>query len=59
MIEWLLANLATIALTLVIAAAVAAIVVYMYREKKKGHHSCGGNCAGCSACHHGGEHGTK
>lgn len=59
MFEWLLTNLATIAVTLVIIAIVTAIVVYMYREKKKGHCSCGGNCAACSACHHGGEDGTK
>lgn len=52
MLEWLMANLATIVVTVIIAVAVAAILVYMYREKKKGHHSCGGNCAGCTACSH-------
>lgn len=54
MFEWLIANFATIIALLVIAVIVVLIVVKMYRDKKQGKHSCGGNCAGCTLCHHGG-----
>lgn len=53
MLTWLISNLATVIITIVLAAVVTAVIVYMRREKKRGNHSCGGNCAGCSACPHG------
>jgi NADH:ubiquinone oxidoreductase subunit 2 (subunit N) len=48
-------NLATILISLVIAAIVAVILVYMRKNKKKGAScSCGYACKGCassSICH--------
>jgi len=35
---------------IILVVAVAAIVLGLVRNKKKGKHSCGGNCSGCSAC---------
>lgn len=50
MLSWLGENLATILISLVLAAAVAAIIAGLVRDKRKGKSSCGGNCASCHAC---------
>jgi len=56
--EWLKANLLTIAILLVLAGAVFAIVFSLIRDKRKGRTSCGNNCAHCAmagTCHRGKE----
>ncbi len=47
---WLVENLATVIVTLVLAAVVTLIILNMRRDKAKGRSSCGGNCAGCAMC---------
>ena len=54
MIAWILQNLATIIISLVLAAIVALIIVFLVKNKKKGKSSCGCNCAHCAmagSCH--------
>ncbi len=54
MLSWLITNLATIAVALVLAVTVGAIVARMVSNKKKGKSSCGCGCSGCAmkdACH--------
>ncbi len=54
MLHWLLDNLATIVISLLLAAGVAGIVAVLRRDKKRGRSSCGGNCGHCpmgGACH--------
>ncbi len=45
---WLMANIGTLTVLLVLAALIAAAVAVMRRDKKKGRSSCGGSCASCS-----------
>ena len=46
-------QMGTIIVGLVLVAVVAAIIVSLAKNKKKGKHSCGGNCAHCAAgCSH-------
>ncbi len=55
MISWLLANIGTITVGLIIAVIVAAIIVKILKDKKKGKSSCDCNCGGCpmsGKCHH-------
>ena len=51
---WLIENMGTIIVLLVLVIIVAAIVRKLYSDKKKGIHSCGGHCGGgcpgCSSC---------
>ncbi len=54
MFAWIIENIATIIVSLILIAIVALIVVKLVSDKKKGKSSCGGNCslcAGCSSCH--------
>lgn len=56
MLAWLVENLATILICIVLIAVVAAIIVHMVKERKHGsrNSSCGCGCSGCSmsgACH--------
>jgi hypothetical protein len=51
---WLMNNLGTIVVGLVVLAIIAAIVVVMIRNKKKGKSTCGCGCSNCpmgGACH--------
>ncbi len=51
---WLMENMATIIISMVLVLVVAAILVSMVRGKRKGKSSCGCGCAGCAmngACH--------
>ncbi len=51
---WLVGNIATILIGLVLALIVAAIIVYLVRNKRKGKSSCGCGCQGCpmsGSCH--------
>lgn len=51
---WLIENMGTIVVLLVLVILVALIVRKLYSDKKKGIHSCGGHCGGgcpgCSSC---------
>ncbi len=52
MIEYIVNNLSTIIISLVLVGILALIVVGMYKDKKAGKSSCGGDCQNCpSACH--------
>lgn len=52
MFEWLITNLATIIVAAAVAVIVILILLKMRKDKKQGKHSCSGNCAGCTLCHH-------
>ena len=43
----------TLVVSLALVAVVSAIIVSMIKNKKKGRHSCGGNCGSCGLCHKG------
>lgn len=54
MFIWLIENMATIIISIVLMIVAAAVIVSMIRSKKKGKSSCGCGCAGCAmngACH--------
>lgn len=51
MLAWLSANIGTIVVGLIVLGAVAAILRSMWRDKKAGKLSCGGDCAKCGGCH--------
>ncbi len=50
MLAWLLANLGTIVVSLILILIVAGIIYSMIRNKKMGKSSCGCGCAGCNKC---------
>lgn len=52
--SWILGNIATIIVSLVLIAVVIGIVAIMRRDKKKGKSSCGCECGSCpmsGSCH--------
>lgn len=49
---WLLENIATILISLILLAAVAGIVVKLIKDKKKGNASCGCGCSNCAMSAH-------
>ncbi len=54
MIHWIISNIATIIICLVVLAVVALAVFVLVRDKKQGKSSCGGNCGCCpmsGSCH--------
>ncbi len=58
MLIWVMENMATIIISIVLIIVVAAVVTGMIRNKRKGNSSCGCGCAGCAmngACHPGAE----
>lgn len=53
---WLLGNISTIIVCIVLIAVVAAIIAYMVKSKKQGKSSCGCGCQNCAmkgSCHGG------
>ena len=48
MLDFIVDNLGTILITVVLVTILAAIVVKLVREKRKGKSSCGGNCSHCA-----------
>ena len=54
---WIMDNMATILVTLVLIGIVAAIVGKMRKDKKQGKSSCGCGCSSCAM--HGTCHGDK
>ena len=54
MIEFLVSNIGTIVVFVVLAVIVGVIIYKMYSDKKKGKSSCGCNCSSCpmtNECH--------
>lgn len=54
MLNWIVANIGSIIVALVLVLIVTAIIVKMIRDKKRGKSSCGCGCAGCAfskSCH--------
>ena len=50
MISWIMGNIGTIIITLLLILLVTVIIRSMINDKKRGISSCGGNCAHCKAC---------
>ncbi|MBO4310218.1 MAG: FeoB-associated Cys-rich membrane protein [Lachnospiraceae bacterium] len=50
MISWLIGNIGTIAVLIVLAIIVTGIVFSFARDKKRGKSACGCNCANCKMC---------
>ena len=53
-IDWLIANIGSILVGVVVLAVVALIIALMVRDKKQGKSSCGNSCASCpmaGKCH--------
>ena len=53
-IDWLIANIGSILVGVVVLAVVALVIALMVREKKQGKSSCGNSCASCpmaGTCH--------
>ncbi len=54
MFAWIIKNIATIGVSLLLILLVAMIIRKMIKDKRKGKSSCGGNCGCCpmsNACH--------
>lgn len=49
MFQWIIDNIATIAVSIVVLGVVAAIVIKMIRDRKNGKTSCNCGC-GCDGC---------
>lgn len=47
---WIINNIGTIAVFIVLAAAVVLIIQKMKKDKASGKHSCGAGCANCALC---------
>lgn len=47
MITWILENLATIIISVLLIAAIAGVFIHLRRNKKKGKSSCGCGCGSC------------
>lgn len=45
-------NFATLLVGLIVLGLVSAVCVKLYRDKKAGRYSCGGNCGSCGCCNH-------
>lgn len=52
--EWIIGNLATIIICLILAAVIGLIIYKMLKNRKNGKSSCGCNCSCCpmSGCCH-------
>ena len=54
MMAWLIQNIGTIVITLLLIVIVAGIISRLIKDKKQGKSSCGGNCGHCpmgEQCH--------
>ena len=54
MFQWIGENAGTVIVSIALVALVAGIVIRMYKDKKQGKTSCGGNCGCCpmsGSCH--------
>ena len=62
MIDWLVSQLSTIFVLLILSAVVALIIVSLANDRKKGVSSCGGSCGACpmhDKCHAAAKRQTK
>jgi len=48
MIDWIINNISTILVSLVLLGFVSLVIRKMLRDKKKGVTSCGTSCSGCA-----------
>lgn len=54
MINWLIENLGTIIVSLILTVIIGLVIYSMVKNKKEGKSSCGCNCSSCpagGACH--------
>lgn len=54
MLSWIINNIGTIVVALIICTIAAIIIVKMIKDKKKGKSSCGCGCSNCpmsGSCH--------
>ena len=47
---WIVSNIGTIIVLMILGALVISIISVMVKDKKQGKSSCGGNCAHCKLC---------
>ncbi|MBO5036902.1 MAG: FeoB-associated Cys-rich membrane protein [Clostridia bacterium] len=52
MLDWLINNLGTIAVLVILAIIVTLIVIKLIKDKKQGRSSCGCGCQNCSMSEH-------
>ena len=50
MFAWLGANIGWLLILAALAAVVTAVIVSLARDRKRGKHICGGDCAHCRGC---------
>ncbi|MCM1227301.1 MAG: FeoB-associated Cys-rich membrane protein [Clostridium sp.] len=50
MLGFLADNIGTIVVSVILSAAMLLAVRKIYKDKKSGRPSCGGNCSGCTDC---------
>jgi FeoB-associated Cys-rich membrane protein len=48
MMDWIITNISTILVSLVIIGLVSLVIRKLVRDKKKGVTSCGTSCSGCA-----------
>lgn len=54
MFAWIMGNLATIIISIILIIVVAAVITGIVKDRRKGKSSCGCGCAGCAmngSCH--------
>ena len=54
MIDWLIQNIQTIVICVILVGVVALIIAGMVKDKKQGRSSCGSSCSSCpmsGKCH--------
>lgn len=59
MLGWIMENIGTILITIVLAILVVLIIRSLVKDRKQGKSSCGGNCGHCpmsGSCREGGKH---
>lgn len=52
MITWIMENMATLIISMILFIIAASVIAGMVRNKRKGRGSCGCGCAGCHAGSH-------
>lgn len=54
MTAWIMSNLGSIIIALILAVIIALVIIKMVKDKKSGNSSCGCGCSNCAmkdACH--------
>lgn len=47
MTAWLISNIGTVIVAVILAAVITAVAVKIYRDRKSGKSDCGCNCSDC------------